>query len=226
MTIFKKLYRRDENFLSDAPERDITGGYNQTFTFDNPGWVAFDFMANVPIKPGQHAKKYLKVEVNGVLRFKTLGGWSWQRYYIFVEAGTQTVRWFTEGYDGGDYAKVRYINLTDFPLVEEPVMLENTSMPRPLESITPYEVSQGWQRYQRSGTQGCELKFTLIFTEIAQWRKFMSTLENFYIISGDYGTYGGVILPQDCNTVREGPLILMECVMLSSMTAGIGVDGE
>src|SRR5690606_33911865 len=98
--------------------------------------------------------------VNGVERFRVLSGWAWQRYYIFVEEGMNKIVWSVEGYETGDSAKIRHINLTNFPRVEEPIMIEATTMPKPLETISTFDVAQGWQRYQRSGPQGTELEFT------------------------------------------------------------------
>lgn len=225
MMVLKELYRRGSNFLSAQSEVVVTAGKTYTWTFENPGWIAFDFMANVPPKNGELGKKYLKVNVGNALRFKAMGGWAWQRYYIFVDAGVHTVKFFTEGYEAGDSAKIRYINLTDFPKVPEYEMIENTAMPKPLEKITSYDVVQGWQRYQRTGSQGCELSFTLIFTSVDNWQQFMSTLENFYIIKGDYGVYGGTILPQEVESTRTGALIFADCVLRSPMRAGVGVNG-
>lgn len=225
MSVLKTLYRRGSNFYVHEPEINVTGGRVDTWRFKNPGWVAFDFMCNVPIKEGELAQKYFNVYVNGVKRFTVMAGWAWNRTYIFVDAGLHKVKYEVVGYEKGDFAKIRHMNLTDFPKVEEFEMIEAASMPKPLQTINAFPVSWGWQRYQRSGPVGTELEFTLIFTDVAKWRKFMSRIENFYIISGDYGTYGGTIITQDTETTRKGPLILTRCVLQSSMTAGIGVDG-
>jgi hypothetical protein len=224
--VIKELYRRGADFYTSASEVNVTGGVTYTWTFNNPGWVAFDFMCNIPLPSnGELPDKWFKVTVDGVLRFKVRGGWTWTRYWLFVDAGTHNVRFYTEDYSGSDYAKIRRINCTDFPKVSEYVMLESTSMPKPIESINVFPILQGWQRYQRSGPKGTELEFIIVFDDIQKWRTFMSKLQNHYIVKGDYGVYGGVILPQETDTVRKGNLILMKCKFNSPMTAGVGVDG-
>ena len=223
MTIYKKLYRRGTNFLNQSAE--VTVPTTRTWTFTNPGWVAFDFMCHTPTD-GNLPKKYFEVYVNGILRFRVRASWAWSRNWLYVDSGTHTVEFKTVGYTAGDYAKIRHINLTDFPEVKEPIMIEQTTMPKPLETISTFPLLSGWQRYQRTGPKGTELNFTLIFDDMAKWRNFMSTLENFYIIKGDYGVYGGTILPQNVDTTRKGTLILTKCTLHSPLTAGVGVDGE
>lgn len=223
MTIYKKLYRRGSDFLNSPGEVSVPATY--TWTFNNPGWVAFDFMCNVPAS-GELPNKWFEVYIDGVRRFRVRAAWAWSRNWLYVDEGTHTVEFKTVGYSSSDYAKIRYINLTDFPEVKEPVMIEQTSMPKPLESITTFSILSGWQRYQRTGPKGSELDFTLIFDDMQKWRNFMRNLENFYIIKGDYGVYGGAILPQNVDTVRKGTLILTKCTLHSPLTAGVGVDGE
>ena len=229
MTILKTLYRRGTDFSIDNSEHIVqqNGSTSFTWTFRNPGWVSFDYLALVPSNAANDlADKYFEVYVNGIRRFRVRGPWAWTRQWIFVDAGTHTVQFRKVNYGSGDTAKIRRINLTDFPKAEEPHMLEATTMPKPLENISTFPLLMGWQRYQRSGPKGCELEFTLIFQEMEKWQSFMANLENFYIIKGDYGVYGGTILPQDCDTVRKGTLILMKCKMQSPMKAGVGVNGE
>lgn len=225
MSVLKQLYRRGSNFYSDSSEVKITDK-TYTFTFNNPGWIAFDYMCDVALPSnGVIPKKYLKMTVNGTLRFEARASWAWQRHYVYVDEGTHKVRFYTQSYGSSDTAKVRRIVLTDFPKCHEYSMIESTTMPKPLNSINAFNILQGMQRYQRTGTAGTELEFTLIFDSMSKWRVFMRRLENFYIIKGDYGVYGGVILPQDVDTVRKGNLILTKCKLMSPMTAGVGVDG-
>ena len=225
MTIFKQLYRRAANFGSIQTEVTVGSGVTHTWTFKNPGWVGFDFMAIVPSNSGELPDKYFEVYVDGVKRFSVRGAWAWTREYIWVDAGTRTVEFKTLRYAAGDVAKLRGINVAAFPSVKEYSMIEATSLPKPLEEINSFGVLRGRQRYQRTGPKGSELEFTLIFNNVSKWRTFMSTLENFYVIKGDYGVYGGTILPQDVETTRVGTLVLMKCKLVSPLTAGVGVDG-
>jgi hypothetical protein len=226
MTILKTLYRRGSNFLNAPSEVSVSGSLSYTWTFNNPGWVAFDFMCNIPLPSnGELPNKWFEVYVNGVKRFRVRAAWAWTRNWLYVDEGTHTVEFRTVSYSGSDYAKIRRINLTDFPKVPEYEMIEATSMPKPMEEIKTFPILYGWQRYQRTGPKGTELTFTLIFDDMAKWRQFMSKLENFYIIKGDYGVYGGTILPQDVDTIQKGGLILAKCRMNSPLTAGVGVDG-
>jgi hypothetical protein len=226
MTILKELYRRSSNFYSSAAEVTVGSGVSYTWTFNNPGWIAFDFMCNIPLPSnGELPNKWFEVYVNGVKRFRVRAAWAWSRNWLYVDEGTHVVEFKTVSYSGSDYAKIRRIDLTDFPRVTDHVMIEATTMPKPLESITTFPILQGWQRYQRTGPKGTRLEFTLIFDDVAKWRNFMAKLENFYVIKGDYGVYGGTILPQDVDSIRKGKLILTKCVMNSPLTAGVGVDG-
>lgn len=225
MTIFKMLYRRAANFVSIQADQVVGSGISYTWTFINPGWVAFDFMANVPSSSGELPLKYFEVYVDGVKRFSVRAAWAWTRQEVWVDAGTHTVEFRTKDYTGGDIAKVRGINCAAFPFVREHDLIEATTMPKPLTAINTFSVVKGNQRYQRVGSSGCEVEFTLIFKDIKKWRQFMMTLENFYVIKGDYGVYGGTILPQDVDTTRKGTLVLMKCKLISPLSAGVGVDG-
>lgn len=225
MTILKSLHRRAANFHGIEPPANIGSGITHNWTFINPGWIAFDFMALVASNSGELPNKHFEVYVNGVKRFSVRAAWAWTRNYIWVAKGTHRVEFKTVGYAAGDVATIRGINLAAFPLVREHKMVEATSMPKPIGSIDTFEIIKGRQRYQSTGPKGSELEFTLIFDDIAKWRTFMSTLENYYVIVGDYGVYGGTILPQDCDTIRKGSLVLMKCKMVSPLTAGVGVDG-
>lgn len=225
MTILKTLYRRGSNFYNAPSEVTVNGVLTYTFNFTNPGWVAFDFMCNIPSSSGELPNKWFEVYINGVKRARVRAAWAWTRNWIYVDEGAAKVEFKTVSYVAGDYAKIRRINLTDFPEVKEHIMIEATTMPKPMASVSTFPILQGSQRYQRGGAKGSVLEFTLIFDDVAQWRKFMATLENFYIIKGDYGVYGGTILPQDIDTTRTGTLILTKCVMNSPLTPGIGVDG-
>lgn len=226
MSIFKELYRKTSDFYIDPSDHTVGGGLTFTWEFKNPGWVAFDFMCNIPISnSGLLPNKWFTVEIDGVVRFRVRGPWAWQRNWLYVDSGEHTVKFYTEGYSGSDYAKIRRINLTDFSLVTQYAMIEATKMPKPLETIQAFNILSGWQRYQRTGQEGSEIEFGLIFDDLKKWRAFMQTLENFYIIKGDYGVYGGTITPQDVDITTKGSLILMKCKMLSPLQAGVGVDG-
>lgn len=232
MTIYKQLFRRGSDFYVDLSAHTVGAGLTYNWTFTNPGWIAFDFMCNVPFDTStdmwgsyELPNKWFYMEVDGVLRFKARAAWAWTRQWIFVEEGEHEVRFYTSGYDSGDVAQIRRINLTNFPLVQDYLLIESATPPKPMESINTYPILNGWQRYQRTGKRGTELEFVIVFENIDKWRNFMKTLENFYIIKGDYGTYGGAILPQECDTIRQGKLVFMKCKMQSPMTAGVGVDG-
>lgn len=226
MTIFKSLYRRKNNFFKDVTEVPVpTTGLSRTWDFVNPGWVAFDYMCIVPDVNGELPNKWFEVYIDGVRRHRVRASWAWTREWLYVDAGKHVVEFKPLSYGAGDSAKVRRIELTNFEKCSEFAMIEAASVPRPMESITTFPIIQGSQRYQRTGTKGTVLEFTLIFETVEKWRLFMKTLENFYIIKGDYGMYGGTILPQDVEPIRKGPLVLMKCVMNSPHTAGVGVDG-
>lgn len=227
MSVFKTLYRRGSNFLVATPEVVVGSGLTYTWTFTNPGWIAFDFMCNVPFpQNGELPNKWFTVTVDGVRRFRVRAGWAWTRNYIFVDSGTHTVRFYTESYGSGDSAKIRRVELTNFPKMNEFKMMESVKFPKPLETIQAFSILRGWQRYQRTGVRGASIEFNLIFESIPNWKRFMKDLEDFYIIKGDFGVYGGVLTPQDVETVTKGSLIIVKCNMLSPMTAGVGVDGE
>lgn len=226
--VFKKLYRRTIVTWSQEAEKSVGNGIQYSWSFTTPGYFSFDFMCNVPTPgSGNLPQKYFIVKVNGVERFKVRASWAWQRTFIYVDQGPITVEFIPLDYETDDYAKIRRIVHREFVPCTEFEQIESTTMPKPLEQVTSFQVLQGWQRYQRTGSRGTELEFTLVFKGVENWRNFMKKLatEGNYVIQGDYGTYGGVILPQDVDSARSGDLILTKCKMNSPLTAGVGVDG-
>lgn len=223
--LLKKLYRRGGISFSDETERVVGSGLSFTWTMDTPGYISFDYMCDVPLSTGGTLPaKYLYMTVNGVKRFEVRAGWAWNRAYIYVDAGEHTVSFETTDYGSSDRAKIKRVIHRAFTEVK-PLIIEAASMPKPLESINVYPIVNGWQRYQRTGKKGTELEFVIVFDSVSKWRTFMRTLEQQYIIKGDYGVYGGPILPQDVETVQSGGLVLMKVKMASPLSAGVGVDG-
>jgi hypothetical protein len=222
--LIKKLYRRAGAFYNDSTVRGVGTGLSFTWTFDTPGYISFDYMCNVPSSSGELADKYFTMYVDGVKRFEVRAAWAWSRSYIYVDAGVHTVTFDTSGYGGSDYANIRRITLREFVAVNC-LMVEAATMPKPLESINIYPILSGWQRYQRTGKRGTELEFVVVFDSISDWQDFMASIEQQYVIKGDYGVYGGVILPQDIDTIRQGKYIFTKVKMNSPLTAGVGVEG-
>lgn len=224
--IVKKLYRRGGISFSDTTERGVGSAISFTWTFPRPGYISFDYMCNVPVTPnGELTKKYFRVYVNGVKRFEARAGWAWNRAYIYVDEGEDiVVRFETVGYTVGDSATIRRIIHRHFTEVDC-LMVESTTMPKSMETVNAYSILDGFQRYQRTGRRGTELEFVVVFQTIAQWKNFMKNLEQGYVLKGDYGVYGGTLLPQETETVRRGGLIFLKTKMNSPLSAGVGVDG-
>ncbi len=224
--LIKKLYRRGNVSFSDSAERGVNNfGISFNWNFPTPGYFSFDYMCDVPIhNDGVLPKVYFKVFVDGRLRFRARAAWAWNRVRIYVDEGAHDVRFITEDYTANDSAKIRLIDHRYFDPVNY-LTIEATSMPKQMESVNTYPILNGAQRHQRTGKRGTELEFVIVFQSMSQWRSFMITFEDDYIISGDYGVYGGVLLPQDTETTRAGGLVFTRTKMNSPLAAGIGVEG-
>ncbi|EOQ65423.1 hypothetical protein FC679_18300 [Bacillus cereus] len=226
MSILKTLHRRGGSYhlLGDAAEVKNTIRY--TINFSWPGTYNFSFMSQVPIgSDGMLPNKYFIVRVNGIERFRARGPYDWEAREIFVGAGTQTIEFTTSGYGGADVAYIRDVHYYAFGSVPNIAMIEQTKLPKSLDGLKTYNVMHGYPRSQSAGNKGCEVEFTLLFNDISYWCDFMREIYRPHIITGDYGTYGGIIPPNEVDAIRKGTLVIAKCKLISMSQAGIGVDG-
>jgi hypothetical protein len=223
--MYKELYRRVSSALVDIQdEQNVTSGKTYNWTISRPGYISFDYMCDVPLPSNlQIPDAWFEVWINDKKRFEVRGAWAWNRAFIFVDSGETKVEFKTVGFGG--VATIRNLLVRQFLRVTDFDQIESSVPPKPVEQITSYQLLQGYQRYQRTGPRGCEIEFTLVFTDIAKWRAFMDKSDEVFIIKGDVGTYGGVIMPQDLDTVAVGPIFLTKVKISSPLTAGVGVDG-
>ncbi|MEK4672604.1 MULTISPECIES: hypothetical protein [Bacillus] len=226
MSILKTLHRRAGSYhlLWDATELKSTITY--TINFSWPGTYNFSFMSQVPIgSDGMLPDKYFIVRVNGIEKFRARGAYAWESREIFVGAGPQTIEFITSGYGGADVAYIRDVHYYAFGFVPNIAMIEQTKMPKSLDGLKNYNIMHGYPRFQSNGNKGCEVEFNILFNDIRYWRDFMREIYRPHIITGDYGTYGGIIPPNEVDAIRKGTLVIAKCKLISMSQAGIGVDG-
>ncbi len=226
MSILKTLHRRGGSYhlLGDVAEVKNTIRY--TINFSWPGTYNFSFMSQVPIgSDGMLPNKYFIVRVNGVEKFRARGAYAWESRDIFVGAGPQTIEFATSGYGGADVAYIRDVHYYAFGFVPNIAMIEQTKMPKSLDGLKNYNVMHGYPRFQSNGNKGCEVEFNVLFNDISYWRDFMREIYRPHIITGDYGTYGGIIPPNEVDAIRKGTLVIAKCKLISAAQAGVGVDG-
>ncbi|MHA4243582.1 hypothetical protein [Bacillus paranthracis] len=226
MSVLKKLYREVGNGWLFMEDRELKDPLSFTINFGTPGTYTFSFTTNVPINGnGDLPKKYFVVKVNGIERFRARGAYAWESHTIFVDEGPQKITFQLEGFSGGDSCWMRDTYYNPYLEMKTIDMIEQTKFPKNLDSLKTMNAIQGYPRWQSTGNKGCEVEFTLLFSNMKNWRDFMAHLYNPFIIKGDYGVYGGIITPNEVDTLRKGTLIISKCKLTSPSRAGIGVDG-
>ncbi|MED0665703.1 hypothetical protein P4T04_05145 [Bacillus badius] len=227
-----KLYRRGTNFYSHTGEILVGNGPNQSYvftkTFSSPGWVSFDFLTNVAFSSsGELGMGHFVVEVNGIERYRARASYTWTRHYMFVDEGENMITFRTDSaYQTGDFAKIKNIVLTRFVEQDYIAGIGSITPPRPLQEITNFAILDGYTRYQRTGPVGTQIDFELVFTKTADYNTFMADIDNFCVLKYSAGVFGGILIPQDSDPQRKGPLYIVKCKMHSSERAGVGVMGS
>lgn len=226
-----KLYRRGTNFYTQSGSVLVGPGPNQSYTvrqtFERPGWVAFDFLTNVAFTSyGEIGMGKFVVEINGKARFSARASYTWTRHYIFVDEGENIITFKTDAnYQGGDTAYIRHLVCTVFHEQSYIDGIGSITPPKPLQEIQSFNILDGYTRYQRTGPSGSTIEFEVVLTKTQSFNQFMSDIDNFTIIKYSAGVFGGVIIPQDTEPTRKGPLYIVRCRMHSSERSGVGVNG-
>ncbi|WLR50028.1 hypothetical protein LC040_12115 [Bacillus tianshenii] len=220
---FKKLYRRGNNFVNEPGEVAVTSGVLRNITFPTPGWVAFDFYAKVANDAnGRLGQGEFFVKVDGDEKASYRASWPWTRHYVFVDEGVRTIEFNTRNYQAGDEAKIRFLNCTEFPELQIIEAIELAKPPQPLEEMIRINILNGSTRYQSTSERGCQVEMQLIFKGTTNYHQFMKGLTSDYILKGEEGMYGGVLLPQSLEQVKKGKIYLVKCVLHSPALAGVG----
>ncbi|ANB66139.1 hypothetical protein GFC29_3884 (plasmid) [Anoxybacillus sp. B7M1] len=227
-----KLYRRNQQTIfSQSAEASIGKGPGQSISFDadfpTPGWWIFDFKTDVATPNGEIGPGEFLVEISGVLRYRARGPYTWTRHYIFVDAGHKRIT-FKNGpqYGADDQSWVRFVSAEAFEYLDCIAAIGNMTPPRPLSEIQAFPTLAGYNRFQRSGPNGCRIDFDMVFTRTVDFNSFMDGLENFYVLRNNQGAWGGVILPQESEVQRKGPLYIVRTALYSVSHPGVGVNGE
>lgn len=243
-----KLYRREHNFYNDTSVTELGKGPNQSYElvldFENPGWIAFDFAADVADhKDGVMAEGRLDLYVNDTHRFRARGSYTFTRIYVYVDRGKNHFKWETnEDYQSGDEAWLRRINGTSFEPVDEFAVIEHAQPPRRLNEISRHSIVNGYDRFQQSGPGGVEIDLMLTFapkhvvrevenedgekeeevvfkSSIELYNEFMADFPNFFVLEYNYGIYGGMIIdPQPSNVAL---LQHVDCVLHSPQRTSV-----
>ncbi|WP_242295494.1 hypothetical protein [Bacillus cereus group sp. BfR-BA-01516] len=226
MSVLKTLHRKAGSYYLFEEIVELKNTIKYTITFGWPGTYNFHFMSQVPIgTDGMLPNKYFIVRVNGIERFRARGPYGWEAREIFVGAGPQTIEFTTIGYGASDVAYVSQASYHAFGHVPNIAKIEQTKLPKSLDGLKTHNVIHGSPHFQSAGSKGCEVEFNILFEDIRYWRDFMREIYRTHIITGDYGTYGGIIPPNEVDTIRKGTLVIAKCKLISTAQAGVGVDG-
>lgn len=222
-----ELFRRPKkNFYKDAKTHTLGKGphgkYLLFLGFKSPGWIAFDFMTSVEHDTEQTVDKgEFELVIDNKLRFRARGSYTWERQYLFVDAGHHYFEFKTnKAYKDEDEAWVRYINGTEFELVESLAAIGDISPPKPKFTINRFNILNGRDRYQRSGMQGTEIKMKGIIKSPEDYNDFIEELNNFYVLRYSGGLYGGVFIPQDNAYRRLGRIYELDLEFESAQLPG------
>lgn len=220
-----KLYKRETNFYTDVKTIEIGSGPNQSYqlslSYETPGWIAFDFAADVADYPdGVMAEGRVDFYVDGVHRFRARGSYTFTRIYVYVDKGLHHFEWKTnEDFQASDKAWLRRINGTAFTPVENFAVIQQATPPRRLNELNRHSIINGYDRFQQTGPGGVEIEMMMTFvpgSELQQdgtikkyssgdrYMEFISDFPNFYMLEYNYGLYGGTIM--DPEPFNEGPL--------------------
>lgn len=217
----KKLYRRAEMMDSIPDEWDITPGSSRTFDFgDSMGWYAFDVKTEVSSNAdGSIPNAYLDIKRGSEAIIRLRASWPWTRQYVYCGKGETTIVYENHGLSE---VKIRNQNMQYFRPVDGLKFIEKAQLPKPLEEMVKIDIMGGYTRYQSTSKVGTEKEFTAIFDQVEKYQDFMRNLANYYILEGQEGVYGGVILPQSLQQEHIGGLYLVHCTLHSPSSAGVG----
>lgn len=227
-----QLYRRGHTIFNNNAETSVGIGPGKSLSFEvdfpTPGWIAFDFKTSVANQSsGEIGSGEFLVETSGVLRYRARGPYTWTRQYIFVDAGLQKITFKNSPeYGPSDQSWVRYVVAQAFEHLDYIAGIGNMTPPKPLSEIQVFNTLAGYNSFQRSGPNGSLISFDMIFTKTEDFNRFMAELENFYVLKNDQGVWGGVILPQEVEPQRKGPLYIVRASLHSVARPGVGVNGE
>lgn len=220
-----KLYVRKDNFYTDTAVRLLGSGpgktYELTLDYENPGWIAFDFAAEVEDYPdGQMAEGRVDFYVNGAHRFRARGSYTFTRIYVYVNRGENKFKWITNAdFKATDKAWLRRINGTSFVPVENFAVIQEATPPRRLNEINRHAIINGYDRFQQSGPIGVEIEMVMTFVPTfnldndnkkvttsggERYMDFIDDFPNFYVLEYNYGLFGGTLM--DPEPSNEGPL--------------------
>jgi hypothetical protein len=224
----KKLYRRSDRpedmILNLETEIDVTNGQTRNVWFkEAPGWYAVDVKASVANQPdGNLSRGRVQILVDGVVKAELRASWPWTRQYVYCDEGYRNITFRCLEYAKGDTAKIRNQNAQYFREMKSVAAIERCKMPEPLEKMNAIALVNGYSRYQSSGPVGCQIEMTLDVVGTANYRDVMSHLSNYYILKGDEGMYGGVLLTSETETEKAGALYLIKTILHSPSLAGVG----
>lgn len=225
--MFKKLFRRSSGvMLLDVPTViDVTNGGQRNILFvDFPGWYAVDIMMKVKNQSdGNLGKGTLKIKVDGVEKTSYRASWPWTRTYIYMPHGYRQITFEPVDFQAGDVAKIRYQNAQYFIPIQGVEVIEQAQPPEPMEEMIAIELLGGYSRYQSMSKRGTQIKFTMVIRGTQNYRNFMTNFTDYYILWGDEGLYGGVLLPQETDQKKVGrDIYLITTVLHSPSKAGEG----
>lgn len=225
-----ELFIRGSNFYEDRPARWIGKGplksYSITLEYDNPGWISFDFAADVPAESsGAIPPSTFTFYVNDKLRFKARGSYTYERVYIYVDKGKNTFLWINDkNYRDSDQSFIRMVFATEFVPIENYAIIEQASPPKPLNEISRFSIINGRDRFQQSGPKGIEIDMIVTFAPTKgedgsitsgqeNYMNFIQTFPNFYMIKYNYGLFGGTLM--DPQPSSNGPITFADILFHS-----------
>lgn len=240
-----RLYVRRHNFYTDITLRLLGSGPNQSYEitveYENPGWIAFDFAADVEDSPdGSMAEGRVDFYVNNIHRFRARGSYTFTRIYVYVDRGKNKFKWVTnEDFQSADRAWLRRIDATHFEEAKDFSVIQEATPPRPLNEINRHAIINGYDRFQQSGPGGVEIEMTMTFVPTMKknendelisysgaenYMNFIGDFPNFYVLEYNYGLYGGTLM--DPEPANQGPLTHVNMLFHSPQRVSAKSDKE
>lgn len=233
----RMLFRRGDTNEDMVDDSEYTIGDSLEFNFSSfdefPGWVAFDIKCDVkPNDDNSVSNAFLKILIKNAEDedFREVdiykAGWNWYRVYVYCQVSeSHTLRFETHDYKDEDEAYVRHFFSHFFYPVSGlgHYSITELQLPEPQQEVVPIETLSGHTIYQQPTLKkGVNIDFTLVFEKEQDYIDFMKNLISNYILKTPEGFFGGMLLPQETEARKLGPIYLVRTRLHSHSLPGKG----
>ncbi|MGE7624644.1 hypothetical protein ACQKMD_16780 [Viridibacillus sp. NPDC096237] len=235
------LYTRDQEVIMYDPQQTVCEGPSATWfsrtisvSSDKLVMIALDFACSVALTvTGEVRKSQMIIVVKNVdtgkivERMKVRGSRTWTRAFFPLDHGNYQIGFITdENYRNADKVYMKDFYYHDYIASPNIDAIGSLKPPKQLAGIQTFDTLEGTMRLQRIGNKGCEIEMTLYFKTETQYRNFVrSRHDSYMVLECNYGVYGGYLAGTESDPSTDGPLRLIRVKLLSPQRAGVGVDG-